>query len=132
MRDNNPMKNPEVVQKMLKSKKDYQVTDETKLKLSRSLKVALNRPDIRKSRSIRVLGKNNPAYDPTIFKFIHDTGVEFVGSCYDLFLQTGHKSQSNMWLMKKYMNKRKWKGWRIVEKCQNCGAYHRVPIKKVK
>lgn len=131
MRNNNPMKNPEYVKKMLKSREGYVITTETKNKISKAARIWCNEPKTRKLRSKNAVGKNNSSYDPTIFKFIHDTGAEFVGSCYDLFLHTNHKSKNNMWLMKKYINKRKWMGWRIVEKCQDCGAYERIPIKKI-
>lgn len=119
MRINNPMHNPEVVQRAINNKK-YHATVETKQLLSEKAKIWCNTKEMKELRSKNATGKNNSSYDPTVCLFHHKDGSNFIGTFFELQQFVG-KSGSNLSLIK-YNPKRSWFGWK-------CGHYHRVPVK---
>lgn len=124
---NNPMKNPETVIKMLRNR-NYTTSELTKQKLSIKAKIWCNTPEIKKIRSKNALGRNNSSFDSKFYKFMHISGEEFIGTCYDLIKIVG-KGRSNFSKMK-YIPNRFWNGWRrdFNYKCNNCGSYQRLSI----
>lgn len=84
MGDNNSSKRPEVRAKIANSIRGTKASLETKDAMSKSQKIAQNRPEVKKNQIKRSTGHNNPRYNHTIYSFKHYDGRIEICTQFDL------------------------------------------------
>jgi group I intron endonuclease len=92
--------------------KGKQLSKETKRKIAEATKEALSDPAIRKKMSEAAKGKNNPSYNPIVYRFLHKDGRTFTGTQYEL--RKEYKLNSSCLSAVIHGKRNSIKGWSVI------------------
>lgn len=112
MGDNNSSKRPEVRAKIADSVRGSKASEETRATMSKSQKIAQNRPDVKENQVKRSTGRNNPRFNHTMYTFIHVDGTIEICTQFDLRTKHTDLQRGPISLLCRGL-KDIYKGWRL-------------------